>query len=180
MTEPEEQEPTNGAPPERVRRRVLQEEEKPEDPQRQGCMRLAMFLGIGAGVVAAVFILPWALDFFFQPEEVGVGEVFEHEGLRVEVLSVRMTEASQWELVLRASRHEAWEAGPHDFALHFPGDFNSALVSEESPARQVPGNGEPVELVLTFGSVAGTEEPPEELRLDNPQVNFALPAPSAP
>lgn len=171
MTEagPEKQQ-AEAAP--RVRRRLADPAVPAEEPGRKGCLRLAMVLGILAGVVVAVLVLPRALDYFFQPERVPVGQTFAFEGLELRVQSVEPVAGGGWLVRMQALSRGGWKATLSDFQLEFAG---GARVRASGPGKPQPNAAG--ELVLAFPG-AGAETP-VRLLLANPQVEFALPAAAA-
>ena len=136
-------------------------------------MRLAMVLGIVAGVVVAVLVLPRALDYFFQPERVAVGETFQYEGLELRVLSLeRAPVSAEWRVNMRAVGGSDWTATLRDFELELEDGSRVPAMGEGRPRPSAVG-----ELTLTFPAAEDT--PPRRLLLSNPQVEFDLPSPTA-
>ncbi|MCC7365424.1 MAG: hypothetical protein IT303_13745 [Dehalococcoidia bacterium] len=180
MTEPADEQtppPATGAEGGGVRRkRILTEKEVHlQDPQRQGCLRWGAILGIVVGVLVAFLVVPPCMRWAFQPERVGPGETFDHEGLRAVVTSV-VREGDDWVVSLDVTVTKTWHAGLEDVHLELDdGSTVEPVPGQAAPPRQVPF-GEPGTVALRFPAGSGAE--PVELVIDDPQIEFELPAPS--
>lgn len=154
-------------------RRRVDIETKEEDPGRSGCLWLGGILGVIAGVLFTFFVLPPLLDWAFQPERIGVGEEFAHEGLVLRVTSVERLD-EQWHITIDATVRKTWHAGIDDFVLRYDSGTERPALAEGSTPPSSIALGDSGTLTFAFPFVTDGAEP-ELLKLDDPQVEFALP-----
>ena len=70
--------------PERLRKRV-QDDRRPADPARRGCLLIGAFLGVAVGVVVALFLVPPLFDRYFGTADIALGDTHAADGKRLRV-----------------------------------------------------------------------------------------------
>jgi len=176
-----------------VVRRRLEPGAEPEDPARRGCLWIGGVLGVIAGVIVAFFAMPPLLDLLFPPEHVAVGETFDHEGRVVTVRELRALDATpadpegsqRWRVIVDLTAARSWTLKFDTFQLRL--ESGDELKTNAIETRDLPVNGgegvrlplgEPTLVTLHF-IAPNADDLPEQLILDDPQVQFDLPPPSS-
>lgn len=167
-----------------TQRRRLDVKDPAETAGRTGCLALGAVLGIVAGVVVALFVMPRVFDHYFGVSDIFRGETYDNDGKIVVLESVtRIPDAQgreypgQFEAVFRITARKAWPLQASDWELELTtGDKLAALapdpaLSDTSLALPL---GDERRVVVRFPGTERRDARPEIVRLHLPKVRFHL------
>lgn len=167
-----------------TQRRRLDVKDPAETAGRTGCLALGAVLGIAAGVVVALFIMPRVFDHYFGVSDIFIGETYDNDGKVITLESLkRIPDAEgreypgQFEAVLHITARKAWPLAPSDWELELT---TGARLDAIAPDPAVPDSsldlplGDERRVVLRFPGTDRRDAVPEVLHLGLPKVRFHL------
>lgn len=166
-------------------RRPVQEDAPEGTAGRRGCLLAGALLGIVAGVLVALFVVPPLFDHYFGEATVKAGKVYDGDGKRISVDFVSRYEAGRdgktpfLGVQFRVRSEAAWAPDPGNFVLELEGGIKIGPVP---PVEKIPvmwpqfaaGQERPFELLFELPTGARLEG--ATVRFRDPKVRFELPA----
>jgi hypothetical protein len=163
--------------PARLRQRIP--EEAPATPP--SIRRLYWYggaaLGVVAGVVIALFVVPALFNRYFGVADIALGHTYRNDGLALRVVSAGLTptEPGRFVIVLDVLANEAWCPDPSDFRLELISRVSVAGAAlTPGPEACVEGRLAAAVLSVSFASGARGPEQLHILHVDHPRVRFWL------
>lgn len=182
--------PLNSGVSEPVRRRI--EQPSAEKQKRSGCITWGAVLGVLAGIMVGVYVLPPVLRHYYGEKTIHAGETYHSDGKTVRVTSFGSpidfpakprpgNLLREYYASLTASSDVAWAPVSADFTLEFEeiDRHQPAEFPEGFSFAGVPAGVGPTSILLRFVVELPADDFPETLtpvalHLRNPRVRFEL------
>ncbi len=147
----------------------------PEDPGRRGCLLIGAFLGVGVGVIVALFIMPRVFDRYFGTADVELGATHSADGKRIKVERYDERPGSADSAVIVVSSIQAtgaWDPGTATVLLEFEDGTIVGSPAISPAGALVPGAEE--RRTFIFRRPAGNSSKPKLLSFSEPKARFYL------
>jgi hypothetical protein len=134
-------------------------------------------LGVVAGVVIALLVVPPIFNHYFGVADIALGHTYRGEGVALRVASAGLAESDpgRFVVVLDVLANEGWCPDPSDFRLELANRLSIGGASlSPAPDACVDGRLEAAALEVSFAS--GGREPGQLhiLHVEHPRVRFWL------
>ncbi len=164
--------------PARVRRRVAQEE--PGTPP--SIKRLYWYggaaLGVLAGVLIALFVVPPIFDRYFGVADIELGHEYGGEGVRMGVTSAGAAadDPGRFNIVLAIAENDGWCPTASDFRLELVGrvSIGGAQLTPDPASCRGSGPLEAETLTVSFPAGVHSADELHILHIEDPKVRFWL------
>jgi hypothetical protein len=163
----------------RVRRRL----EQPEPATPPNIRRLYWYggaaLGVLAGVLIALFVVPPIFDRYFGIADVELGHSHETEAVTLAGASAGLSadDPTRFEILLDVTGNSGWCPTPADFRLELRGNVSIGAPRLDPAADDCAATGAPIDtptLAVSFPANGRTADQLHILHITDPKVRFWL------
>ncbi len=173
-------------------RRILLQQPSPDRQGRAGCITAGAIIGILAGIMVGLYVLPPVLRSIYGETRVAAGETYQGDGRTITVEAIGIASEPLGEpspgmqrrdvsIRLRIANNKTWDATLADWTLEVAG-IENWLPAAAATTNGQPGFTPPLGQVSIVELAFVVERPAtdaadlrlEALHLANPRVRFAL------